>query len=98
MTQLVVCSQDLRLRNLLAPTLGKEFHISLELNGAKIRDRVRQRQCDIVILDLDSRCAAAGTFVTLFKEIAEDCRPVVLLTDDQLLPTAADLVQQGAFG
>jgi DNA-binding NtrC family response regulator len=98
MTKLVVCSQDLGLQSLLAPALGKEFRVTLELSGAKIREMAEQSQCDVVLLDLDSRCASAETFVDLFKEIAKDCLPIVLLTDDQLLPTAADLVQRGAFG
>jgi DNA-binding NtrC family response regulator len=98
MTKLVVCSQDLGLQSLLAPALGKEFRVTLELNGEKIREMAEQSQCDVVLLDLDSRCASAETFVELFQEITKDCLPIVLLTDDELLPTAADLVQEGAFG
>jgi DNA-binding NtrC family response regulator len=94
----VVCSQDLKLQNLLAPALGREFQVTVELNGAKIKDMVSHNRCDVLILDLDSNYAPAEQFVEFYEELAKNSAPVVLLADDHLRATAAKLVERGAFG
>jgi hypothetical protein len=64
-------SQDLKLRVLLAPALGPDFQLTVEPDGAKVKEMMSQGHCDVVILDLDSNDGSLESQVGFFEEIAE---------------------------
>jgi DNA-binding NtrC family response regulator len=98
MVRLAFYSQDPKLRVLLAASLSPEFQLIVESRGDRLRDRISQGVCDVLILDLDSNYAGVESQVQFFEEIAESPVPVILLADDASRPEAAELVQRGAFG
>ena len=58
MLRLLLYSQDRKLPLLLGPTLGNEFEVTLESDPERIKELARKQRCHVVILDLDSGCAA----------------------------------------
>jgi DNA-binding NtrC family response regulator len=97
MISLLLYSQDLNLQFLLAPTLGPEFSVFLERRMDKIREIISQGQCDVLIVDLDSRSYPMQQQLGFFDEIRDFGVPVVVMTDDDGRATAMDLVQRGVY-
>jgi len=95
MIRLLLYSQDVSLQCLLAPTLGSEFSIFLERRMNRIREIVAQKQCDVLILDLDSSSFPIQQQLGFFDEIRDLGAPVVVMTDDVGRATALDMVQRG---
>ena len=95
MIRLLLYSQDLNLQFLLAPTLGAEFSVFLERRMDRIRDIISQGQCDVLIVDLDSRSYPMQQQLGFFDEIRDFGVPVVVMTDDDSRATAMDMVQRG---
>src|SRR5665213_825028 len=95
MIRLLLYSQDVSLQCLLAPTLGSEFSIFLERRMDRIREIVAQKQCDVLILDLDSNSLPIQQQLGFFDEIRDLGAPVVVMTDDIGRATALDMVQRG---
>ena len=55
MTRIGLYSEDSTLQPLLSSALGKEFQVFLESNEDGINHLVRAGECDVLILDLDSK-------------------------------------------
>ncbi len=97
MIRLLLYSQDLKLQSLLGPTLGSEFSVFLERRMDKIREIISKRECDVLILDLDSNSYPIQQQLGFFDEIRDFGMPVVVMTDDDARATAMDMVQRGVY-
>ena len=97
MIRLLLYSHDPELQLLLAPTIGDEFSLFLERRIDRIRQIILQRQCDVVILDLDSGFCRIQQQLEYFDEIRDLGVPVVLMTDDDNRATALELVERGVY-
>jgi DNA-binding NtrC family response regulator len=95
MIRLLLYSQDINLQFLLAPTLGDEFSVLLERRMDRIREIISQGQCDVLIVDLDSRSYPMQQQPVFFDQIRDFGVPVVVMTDDDSRATAMDMVQRG---
>src|SRR4051812_16443616 len=69
MIRLLLYSQDLSLHCLLGPTLGAEFSVVIERRMEKIREILARKQCDVLLLDLDSGTFPAQQQLGFFDEI-----------------------------
>ncbi len=63
----------------------------------RVREIVSKRQCDVLILDLDSSAHPIQRQLGFFDEIRDCGVPVVVMTDDGSRATAMDLVQRGVY-
>jgi len=97
MIRLLLYSHDPELQLLLAPTIGDEFSLFPERRLDRIRQIILQRQCDVVILDLDSGFCPIQQQLEYFDEIRDLGVPVVLMTDDDNRATAMELVERGFY-
>lgn len=97
MIRLALYSQDAKLRTILAPALGAEFDVAVEPDGDRIKERIAQDLCDVLILDLDSSYCAIAQRVQFFDEIVASRIATVALIDDDARPAAVDLVQRGLY-
>jgi len=95
MLRLLLYSQDRKLPLLLGPTLGNEFEVTLESDPERIKELARKQRCHVVILDLDSGCAAEH------RSFVQDMRaarvPVVVMADDDHREVAMELVSLGVY-
>src|SRR5947209_7882966 len=85
-------SQDLKLRPLLAPALGREFQVTVEPDREKLHALIAKELCDVLILDLDSTYCPIAQQVSFFEEAAESGIAIVVMTDDAGRSTAIELV------
>jgi len=97
MIRLLLYSQDMDLKFLLAPTLGADFSVTVERRMDRIREIISRDQCDVLILDLDSNTYPIQEQLGFFDEIRDFGAPVVVMTDDDSRETAMDLVQRGVY-
>jgi DNA-binding NtrC family response regulator len=95
--RLVLYSQDAKLLPLLAPTLGKDFHVSVVPNEPGVKNLISQDQCDVLILDFDSNYSSLEQQLRFFDEVRDSTVPVVVMTDDESRLTAMELVQRGVY-
>jgi DNA-binding NtrC family response regulator len=96
MIRVALCSPDLKLQPLLAPALGRDFHVLSEPDHGRLTKTLRDGQVDVLLLDLDSEFANLDQQVKFFEEIGSADTATVILTDDAARPTALDLVTRGA--
>ncbi len=96
MIRVALCSPDLKLQPLLAPALGRDFHVLSEPDHGRLTKILREGQLDVLLLDLDSEFANVEHQVKFFEEISAADVATVILTDDAARPTALDLVTRGA--
>ena len=97
MIRLLLYSHDPKLQLLLAPTIGQEFCLLSERRMERIKQLISQRECDVVLLDLDSGSHPIQEQLEYFDQIRDLGVPVVLMTDDDSRATAMDLVQRGVY-
>jgi DNA-binding NtrC family response regulator len=97
MIRLLLYSQDVNLQFLLAPTLGSEFSVFLERRMDRIREIISQKQCDVLIVDLESRSYPMQRQLGFFDEIRDFGVPVVVMTDDDGRATAMEMVERGIY-
>src|SRR5271170_6550001 len=98
MIRIGLYSGDQTLRPLLSSALGKEFQISLESDEQGINQMLSAGDCDALILDLDSTQGYLKDRITCSERLIASQIPSVVMADDDLRSTAAELVRQGAFG
>jgi DNA-binding NtrC family response regulator len=96
MIRVALCSPDLKLQPLLAPALGRDFHVLSEPDHGRLTKILRDGQVDVLLLDLDSEFANLDQQVKFFEEIGNTDTATVILTDDAARPTALDFVTRGA--
>lgn len=97
MIRIALFSEDRKLQQLLSSALGKEFHISLQPNADEIDRMMSARECDTVLLDLDSSRPSLEQWLARCRKIIQSHVSSVVLADDGLRTTAAELVRQGAY-
>jgi DNA-binding NtrC family response regulator len=96
MIRVVLCSPDLKLQPLLAPALGRDFHVQSDPDHGRVKQVLHSGQVDVLLLDLDSESGNVEQQVRFFEEISGADIATVILTDDAARPIALDLVTRGA--
>jgi DNA-binding NtrC family response regulator len=78
--------------------MGKEFEFFHHPEEDGIRELVEERNCDIVVLDLNFRQQGIEERIESARRLMDEGTTVVILADDRLRSTASDLVREGAYG
>jgi len=95
MPRLLLHSRDLRLRGVLAPTLGPEFHLVVESDSERTREIVAADGCDVLILDLDEY--PGGDIRQDFESLRGASVPIVAMSGEGSRALALELVERGAY-
>jgi len=98
MIRIGLYSEDRTLRPLLSSALGKEFLILQGSDAQEVTNLVSDRECDIVILDLNSNRDSIQERIEFSRQLIASNVPSVVMADDGLRSTAFELVRNGAFG
>ena len=98
MIRIGLFSEDRSLQPILASALGKEFQILFASEESSLNQCIAGGQCDVLLLDLSSNHASAALRIEASRRLIGQSVPAVVMVDDGLRPTGADLVRQGAFG
>jgi DNA-binding NtrC family response regulator len=93
MIRLLLYSQFPEIRSLLASTPGGDFSLAIDLSRQRVTDLVRQKKCDVVVLDLD--CCPADDPFGLLDELQRMGAPVVIVTGDTTRSKAMELLRRG---
>jgi DNA-binding NtrC family response regulator len=91
-------SEDRTLHPLLSSALGKEFQIALKSDQQEMNDMVSARECDVMVLDLNSKYESLQERIGFSRELIASNIPSIVMADDSLRSTAFELVRTGAFG
>ena len=94
--RVALCSEDVKLQPLLAPALGRDFHVISEQDYGRLKLLLLNGQADVLLLDLDSESSNVAQQVRFFEELGTANVAAVIMTDDGARLTAIDLVQRGA--
>jgi DNA-binding NtrC family response regulator len=98
MIRIGLYSEDPKLQTILSSALGKEFQVRLESDGAGIERLISGGLCDVVVLDLDSDQTSMPRRIECCRRIIASRTAAIVMVDDALRGTAAELVRQGAHG
>jgi DNA-binding NtrC family response regulator len=96
MIRIGLYSDDPKLEQILSSVLGKEFRVILEATEEGINRMLAESGCDVVILDLDSNHDSLQHRIACCRRIAGSRVSSVVMADDALRATAAELVRLGA--
>jgi DNA-binding NtrC family response regulator len=97
MIRIGLYSEDRKLQPLLSSALGKEFQVTLESEEEKMRQLLSIRGCDVLILDLGSEQASLKHRIDFARRTLPSPLPIVIMADDGLRSTAAEMVRLGAY-
>jgi DNA-binding NarL/FixJ family response regulator len=97
MIRIGLYSDDPKLLQILSSVLGKEFQVLLETTEEGINRMLADAGCDVVILDLDSSHNLLQHRIACCRRIAGSRVSSVVMADDALRATAAELVRLGAI-
>src|SRR5437899_6683104 len=95
MIRIGLYSDDPKLQQILSSVLGKEFQVFLETNEERIDCLIAEGGCDVVILDLDSGDDLLQERIACCRRIVRSRVSSVVMADDTLRATAAELVRLG---
>ena len=100
MLRIGLFSEDRALQPLLSSALGKEYQVVLALDEAAVDRLVETSSIDILLLDLDQSHKSATHKIERCTQMLAASNPplMVIMAEDSLRSTAADLVRAGAFG
>jgi DNA-binding NtrC family response regulator len=98
MIKIGLYSEDRTLHPLLSSALGKEFQVLLKSDPQEMSDLVSARECDVMILDLNSNHESLQERIGFSRRLLASDVPSVVMADDGLRSTAFELVRTGAFG
>ena len=98
MIRIGLYSGDRTLQPLLSSALGKDFQIRIGLDEQEMNQMLSAGDCDALILDLDSTQGFLKDRIACSERLIASQIPSVVMADDDLRSTAAELVRQGAFG
>ena len=93
MIRLLLYSHSSEIRSLLASAPGGDFSLAVDLSRERVTDLVLQKECDVVVLDLD--CCPADDPFGLLDVLQNLDAPVVVVTGDGSRNTAMDLLRRG---
>src|SRR5216684_7047136 len=96
MIRIGLYSDDPKLQQILSSVLGKEFRVILERTEEGINRMLAEAGCDVVILDLDSNHDSLQERIACCRRIVGSRVSSVVMADDTLRATAAELVRLGA--
>jgi DNA-binding NtrC family response regulator len=96
MVRIGLYSQDSKLQQILSSALGKEFQVLLESTEDGINRMLGAGGCDVTILDLDSNQSSLQPRIASCRRVVGSRVPAVVMADDVLRTTAAELVRLGA--
>jgi DNA-binding NtrC family response regulator len=98
MIKIGLYSEDRTLRSLLSSALGKEFRVQLGADAGGMNSLVANRECDAMILDLNSNHDTLPERIRAARELIASNIPAIVMADDGLRSTAFEMVRNGAFG
>jgi DNA-binding NtrC family response regulator len=98
MMRIGLYSEDRKLQPLLSSALGNEFDVVWAENEIDINHVLAGGSCDVMLLDLDSNQTSSPQRLECSRRIVASQMPLVIMADDGFRSTAAELVQQGAYG
>jgi DNA-binding NtrC family response regulator len=98
MIKIGLYSEDRTLHPLLSSALGKDFKVLLESDGKGMDHLVSAGECDVMILDLNSKHDSLQERIACSQRLISSNVPAILMADDSLRSTAFELVRSGAFG
>jgi DNA-binding NtrC family response regulator len=96
MIRIGLYSDDPKLQQILSSVLGKEFQVFLETTEEGVNRMLADAGCDVVILDLDSNHDLLQDRIACCRRIVGSRVSSVVMADDTLRATAAELVRLGA--
>jgi DNA-binding NtrC family response regulator len=96
MIRIGLYTEDPKLQQILSSVLGKEFQVLLETTEEGINRMIAAAGCDVAILDLDSNHDSLQQRIACCRRIAGSRIASVVMADDVLRSTAAELVRLGA--
>src|SRR5258708_18163878 len=96
MVRIGLYSEDSKLQQILSSALGKEFQILLESTEDGINRMLAVGGCDVMILDLDSNHISSQQRIACCRRLVGARISSVVMADDVLRATAAELVRLGA--
>lgn len=96
MLRIGLYSEDQKLQQILSSVLGKDFQVSLESSESGINRLLAAGGCDVMILDLDSNHDSLQERIACCRRIVGSRISSVIMADDALRATAAELVRLGA--
>lgn len=96
MIRIGLYSDDPKLQQILSSVLGKEFQVFLETTEEGVNRMLAEAGCDVVILDLDSDHESLQHRIACCRRIVGSRVSSVVMADDTLRATAAELVRLGA--
>ena len=96
MVRIGLFSEDAKLRQVLSSALGKEFQVFLESTEDGINRILAAGGYDVMILDLDSNHTSLQQRIASCRRLVASRVSSVVLADDVLRATAAELVRLGA--
>jgi len=98
MIRIGLYSDDATLQSLVSTALGREFNVSLESTQDGIKQLLNSGECDVVLVDLNSKDPLLQEHIDGCRRFISDLVPTVVLADDGLRSTAIALVRMGAYG
>jgi DNA-binding NtrC family response regulator len=96
MLRIGLYSEDAKLQQILSSVLGKDFQVLLEATEAGINRLLAAGGCDVMILDLDSNHGSLQERIACCRRIVGSRVSSIVMADDVLRATAAELVRLGA--
>ncbi|HEX3967193.1 MAG TPA: sigma-54 dependent transcriptional regulator [Edaphobacter sp.] len=97
MIRIGLYSEDAKLRQILASALGKDFQVLFESTEDGITRLLAGAGCDVTILDLDSDHPSLQERIASCRRLVASRISTVVMADDALRATAAELVRLGAY-
>lgn len=100
MLRIGLFSEDHALQPLLSSALGKGFQVSLATDEFALERAVEAGTSEVVLVDLEGSQKSAASRIKYCTRMLVGRAPVVMviMADDALRSTAAELVRLGAFG
>jgi len=97
MIRIGLYSEDVKLQQILSSALGKEFQVLFESTEDGINRLLADAGCDVTILDLDSDHPSLQQRIASCRRLVGSRGSSVIMADDALRATAAELVRLGAY-
>lgn len=96
MIRIALSSRDPQLQPLLAPALGRDFHVTADAGSERLKELLWNGSVDVLLLDLDTDYSGLEEQIAFYNEISTSGVSVVVMTGDSARSAAIELVQRGA--
>jgi DNA-binding NtrC family response regulator len=100
MLKIGLFSEDRTLQPLLSSALGKSFQVTLAPDEIAVQGMIEAGAADVILVDLDDNHKPSTKKIQCCTTMLanRDSLVMVIMADDSLRSTAAELVRLGAFG